>query len=270
MIINGKNIADRILTDMRNKIVGRNFCVTAIIIGDDPSLVKFINLKQKAAEAVGVKFKCISLAKNASQNEIEKIIDDLNLDESVHGIFVELPLSKHLDTRKVLNKIYASKDIDLLSDTSKTNADENINGLMSPTVFAIDEILKEFNINLLNKSVAIFGMGELVGQPVAVWFRKNGCEVLEIDEFTKNPEILSRKADIIVSGVGQPGLITKDMVKEGVIIFDFGYGIKGDKIRGDVCDDVAEKASLMTPIPNGVGPLVIAAIFNNLLLLNEP
>ena len=270
MIINGKNIADRILTGIKNKIVDRNFCIVAIIIGDDSSLAKFVNLKRKVAEMIGVEFRSISLAENIDQNEIEKIIGDLNLDESVHGIFVELPLPKHLNTKKVLNKIYTSKDVDLLSDISKANFDKNINGLISPTVFAINEILKEFNINLIDKSVAIFGMGELVGQPVAVWFRKKGCEVLEIDEFTKNPEILSRKADIIVSGVGQPGLITKDMVKEGVIIFDFGYGIKGDKIRGDVCDDVAEKASLMTPIPNGVGPLVIAAIFNNLLLLNEP
>ena len=270
MIVNGKSIADRILTDIKNKIVDRNFYVAAIIIGDDSSLVKFVNLKRKVAEMVGAEFRSISLAENIDQDAIEKIIGDLNLDESVHGIFVELPLPKHLDTKNVLNKIYASKDIDLLSDISKTNTGKSTNGLMSPTVFAINEILKEFNINLLDKSVAIFGMGELVGQPIAAWFRKNDCEVFEIDEFTKNPEILSRKADIIVSGVGQPGLITKDMVKEGVIIFDFGYGVKDGKIRGDVCDDVSEKASLMTPVPNGVGPLVIAAIFHNLLLLNEP
>jgi methylenetetrahydrofolate dehydrogenase (NADP+)/methenyltetrahydrofolate cyclohydrolase len=269
MIISGRQIADRILEDVKARTVGRNLCIVAVIVGSNLNLEKFVRLKEDVASLVGINFKLVRLSKTLSQEEIEKAIINLDSDPSVHGIFVELPLPAHLDKTKILNLISAKKDVDLLSDKAKKKFENGDFNILPPTVFAIDQILKEFNIEPDGKSVAIFGMGELVGKPASVWFRNKGSDVQEIDEFTENTDEYSKEADIIISGVGKPDLITKEMIKEGAIVFDFGYGIKDDRIKGDVCDDTRERASLLTPVPGGVGPLVVAAIFHNLILLNR-
>ncbi len=269
MIINGRQIADRILKDLKVKVADRDLYMAAVLVGNDPGLAKFAELKKKAAELAGIKFRLIVLAENYGQEKVENIIKDLNSDSSVHGIFVELPLPRNLDKVKILNLISKKKDVDLLGNEAKKSFEDGDFSVLPPTVFAIDQIMGEFNIDPTGKRVAIFGKGELVGRPASVWFRKMGCEVSEIDEFTKTPELLSQKADIIISGVGRPGLISPDMIKKQAIIFDFGYGVKDGRMKGDVCDDVAAKVSLITPVPNGVGPLVVAAIFHNLLLRNE-
>ena len=269
MIIDGKQIADRILEEIKTQARGRGYCMVAVLIGDDPGLTKFVELKRKAADSVGIKFRLINLPATITQGEIESITRNLNADPTVHGIFIELPLPNYLNKTEILNLISIEKDVDLLSHKAKKNFEDGDFSVLPPTVFAIDQILKEFNIDPTGKSVALFGMGELVGGPASVWFKKMGSSVKEIDEYTNDPEQYSRRADIIVSGVGKSGVITVEMVKEGATVFDFGYGNKGSKTMGDISGDVAKKAGLLTPVPGGVGPLVVATIFHNLILLNR-
>jgi methylenetetrahydrofolate dehydrogenase (NADP+)/methenyltetrahydrofolate cyclohydrolase len=129
-------------------------------------------------------------------------------------------------------------------------------------------VIEKEQVFLENKQAAVFGQGRLIGKPISDWLESQGVEVFRIDEHTENATELSKQADLVISGVGKPDLITAQMVKDGAIVIDFGYGRKGDKMVGDVVfDEVAPKASLITPVPGGMGPLVIAAVLQNLVNL---
>lgn len=288
MTINGRKIAEEVLAELKKEILEKKLKLrlAAILVGDDPEFEKFVQLKEKAAEKIGVEFTTHQFPAEITTEELVKRIKEISA--IVDGVLIELPLPEHIDSLEIINQISIEKDVDVLSDKAQAifysqdleaklpSGSLALGSLASkrvlpPAVEAVRMVFGEHNIDPKEKKIAVFGYGFLVGKPVAYWLGKQGAEVLIIRSKTENPEEISRKADIIISGVGRPGLITKDMVKEGVVIVDFGYGKNTmGKMVGDVdFDSVSSKASLITPVPGGMGPILIAAVLKNLVVLNE-
>ncbi len=279
MIIDGRKIAEEVLGKLKNKISlkGLKLRLAVVLVGDDPEFKKFVELKDKAAEKAGIDFEIFQFSADIDEGrlitEIEKICVEFD------GVLIELPLPANLDQQKILNVIPVEKDVDVLSDKAQRlfydNKDDpcNYKGhpcCLPPAVEVLRIVLEKHSIVVAGKKAAIFGYGNLIGKPIAYWLGKQGAEVSIIRSKTENPAEISRKADIIISGVGKPGLITGDMVKEGAVVIDFGYGKKDGKMKGDVnFESVSPKTSLITPVPGGMGPILIAAVLSNLVKLKS-
>jgi methylenetetrahydrofolate dehydrogenase (NADP+) / methenyltetrahydrofolate cyclohydrolase len=273
MIIDGNKIAKETLDEIKLDLGDKKLKLAAILVGNDPGLKKFVDLKKDAAESIGIDFNSYELSYDISYDNlktaISKIVNDNN-----DGVLIELPLPKHIDAQSILNIIPEEKDVDLLSqkaqDNFYANCDDFVNRhIMPPAVEALKILLEKYNIELKGMKIAVFGQGLLVGKPISHWLVKQGASVSRIDEFTASPENFSKEADIIISGVGKPDLITGDMVKNDVIVVDFGYGNKDGSMVGDVnFASVSPKSKFITPVPGGVGPLLIAAVLRNLAKLN--
>ena len=270
MIIDGKQLAKEVLVELKQEIEDKKLqlAMAAVLVGDDPEFKKFVDLKGKVAEAAGVNFTVYKFPEDIETEELKK-----NLKEIVEwsdGVLVELPLPKHIDQQAVLNCVPVEKDVDVLSEDAQKLFYDNKSKINPPAVEALKIVLDKNNIKLKNKTVAVFGYGVLIGKPIAHWMELGGADVKVIRSKTQNPAEISKEADIIVSGVGKPGLITDIMVQDGAMIVDFGYGKNADgKMMGDVdFNSVLPKVSLITPVPGGVGPILIAAVLKNLIKLN--
>lgn len=284
MIIDGKQIADKVLQDLKQKIEalrqaqGEPLRLAAVLVGDDPEFKKFVELKGKAAEKIGVEFLIYQFPKEITTEELAKRIREIS--ELSDGILIELPLPEHIDQQVILNQIPVEKDVDVLSaEAQKLFYQNNEVGphyevrprgsrILPPAVEALNILFKEFNVNPAAKKAVVFGYGLLIGKPVAHWLEQNGAVVSVIRSKTENPIEMSKTADIIISGVGKPDLIRGEMVKEEAVVVDFGYGKKDGKMFGDVdFESVSPKASLITPVPGGMGSILIASVLKNLVEL---
>lgn len=272
MVINGWRIAQEILEELKKKIFskGLKLELAAILIGDDSGLKKFVELKDKAAKSIGIESQSYFFPDNISEEDLIKGVQNISADPGVNGIFIELPLPKHINTQNILNAIPSDKDLDALSKPLQEKFFSGDFYVLPPAVESVKMIFEKYNIEPQGKKVAIFGYGFLVGKPVAYWLEKQGAEISVIRSKTENPGELSRQADIVITGVGKPGLVTGDMVKHGATVIDFGYGKNpAGKMIGDVdFDSVSSKASLITPVPGGMGPILIAAVLKNLVKLS--
>ncbi len=269
-IIDGVKIAKEVLAELQVRISSKqlDLGLAAITIGSDPALKKFVDLKKKAAEELGIKFLSYALDEGACEEDILAKVAELSQDPSIQGILIELPIPAHFNTQKLLDGIHPAKDVDVLSTISEELFYTGKGRIIPPAVLALKIVLEKHHIYLKDKKVEVFGQGRLIGKPISYWLESQGVEVIRIDENTSDPEILSREADIIVTGVGKPDLITLGMVKDGAVVVDFGYGRKDNKMVGDVAfSEVSEKASLITPVPGGMGPVVVAAVLSNLIQL---
>jgi len=272
MIIDGIQLALDVAVGLKAKIRENNLKLqlAAVLVGENKEFKKFVELKGKAAKEIGVGFKLYQFPENISTSDLKKEVRKISEDKQNSGVLVELPLPAHVDVRAVLNEVQLEKDIDVLSEKAQSLFYGGKSKILPPAVEAVKIALEKYCIEPKGGKVAVFGQGLLVGKPVAHWFEQKGAQVFRIDEFTKNPEQYSHQADIIVSGVGKPDLITGDMVKDGVAVFDFGYENKDGKMVGDVdTGSVVPKTSLVTPVPGGMGPIVIAAVLKNLVELNS-
>ena len=280
MIIDGKKIAQDILEETKKRLQknGKSLRLAAVLIGDNSELRKFVELKKKSAQEIGIQFRTYEFPENISNDQLKKEIGKIGkIVKTADGAIIELPLPKHLNTQDLLNLVPQQKDVDVLSQKSQDAFYANKSKILPPAVEAVKQIFKEYNINPKEKIIAVFGYGLLVGKPVSHWLRIQRADVLIIDEFTKEPEKVSKEADIIVSGVGpirgrdtlralaasngvnKPNLITEDMVIEGATVIDFGRDVD--------FESVSKKAGLITPPTGGVGPIVVAAVLKNLVEL---
>lgn len=252
MIINGKKIAEEIKESLKKEIEasGKKLKLAIVQAGENPVSQKFIDRKMKFAEEIGVKAKVYNLPQDITTNKLRKKMAEIC--KNSNGVIVQLPLPEHINTQYILNSIPQKKDVDVLS--------ENRSKVLTPVVGAIKEILDKNNIDIKNKNVVVLGAGLLVGKPAMIWFMNQGATVSVLRSSTKDISKYTKEADIIVTGVGKPNLITADMVKEGVIAIDAG---------GDIDQKVAEKSSLFTPIRGGIGPITVAMVFKNLIILNK-
>lgn len=261
MIFNCKELAESELNRL-SKLVEEKISLGVIQIGENKVSEVYINEKRKAAKKIGVNFNHYkfpdTISKSDLSGEIKRFSDD--------GLIVQLPIKGRLNTQEVLNLIPFEKDIDVLSEVSLGRFYTGNLDILPPVTGAVDKILSDQNIDLRGKVLGVVGPGRLVGKPTLVYGLKKGASLVSIDENTSNPEKLISKADVLVTGVGRPNLIKKEMVKEGSVIIDAGTSKESGRVLGDVdLENVKEKVSLVTPVPGGVGPLTVVSLLENLI-----
>lgn len=270
-IIDGKLVAKTIREDLKNKIseaydlFGKKFKLSVVIAGEDPASEIYVRNKSKACEEAGIISETIKLPANVSQEELELTVKNLVKDESVDGILVQLPLPKGLDEKRVLKLIPPEKDVDGFSDNNigrLTMFSED--ALYACTPHGIMKLLEFYNVPLCGKHAVVVGRSNIVGKPMALMLLKKDCTVTICHSKTPNLAQYTKTADILVCAVGKKHLITADMVKDGVVVVDAGINRENGKIYGDVdFDEVNKKASLITPVPGGVGPMTITMLLYN-------
>lgn len=266
MNVDGKKIKDKILEELKSEVGSRELRLVGILVGDHPGSKKFMELKEKAAKEIGIDFRLYEFPGDISTNKLRDELNNIAKQGVTHGIVVQLPLPEQINTQYILNTIPQEKDVDVLSTKAQGAFFVGKSKILPPAVEALKIVLEEHDVDIKGKDIAVFGYGVLIGKPIANWLAAQGASVFVINEFTKHPKEISGEADIIISGVGEAGLIKEDMIKDGAIVIDFGYSKDG---KGDVdFDSVSKKASLITPVPGGMGPIVVAAVLKNLISLN--
>lgn len=270
-IIDGKLVAKTIREDLKNKIseaydlFGKKFKLSVVIAGEDPASEIYVRNKSKACEEAGIISETIKLPANVSQEELELTVKNLVKDESVDGILVQLPLPKGLDEKRVLKLIPPEKDVDGFSDNNIGRlAMFSEDALYACTPHGIMKLLEFYNVPLCGKHAVVVGRSNIVGKPMALMLLKKDCTVTICHSKTPNLAQYTKTADILVCAVGKKHLITADIVKDGVVVVDAGINRENGKIYGDVdFDEVNKKASLITPVPGGVGPMTITMLLYN-------
>ena len=272
IIIDGKEFSKKILEEISNEqkeIVERKNLrpagLAVIIVGENPASQVSVRNKTRACEKVGFYSETIKLEENISENDLIKKIEELNENDKTDGILVQLPLPKHIDELKVINSIKPEKDVDGFSNVNVGKmviGDES--GFLSCTPYGIMQLLEGYDIDVDGKDVVVVGRSNIVGKPMAMMLIQKGATVQVCNSRTKDLSKKLKKADIIVVAVGVPRMIKATDVKEGVVVIDVGINRVDGKLCGDVdYEDVAQKASYITPVPGGVGPMTIASLIKN-------
>ncbi len=269
-ILDGKLLARKIGEEIRDTLTGskKKLRLAIVVVGEDPVVRAFIQKKQKEAAALGIDTRVFPFEVHITTNELRKRLSVIVHEKKNSGVIIQLPLPPHINTQYILNSIPPEKDVDMLSARAIGNFTVGKSTVMPPVVGAIRAFFEEYGISYREKKIVIVGAGNLVGRPVALWLARERIPFSLIEKDTPAPEKILREADIIISGVGIPGLITGDKVKEGVVVIDAGTSESGGKVVGDVdFDSVSKKASYITPVPGGVGPVAVAMLFKNLVTL---
>lgn len=268
--IDGKAIADEIKKEAAAeaaalKAQGIEPCLAVILVGNDSASQVYVNNKKKACEAVGIRSVSYTLDENAEESELLQLVDTLNLDSSVHGILVQLPLPEHMDETKVILAISPEKDVDCFHPLNVGRLTSGLDGFLPCTPAGVIEILKRTGHDIAGKNCAIIGRSNLVGKPLALLMTRENATVTLCHSKTQNLAEVCRRADILVSAAGKAGLVTGDMVKDGAVVIDVGMNRNAEgKLCGDVVyDEAAEKASAVTPVPGGVGLMTVAMLMKN-------
>ena len=275
-ILDGKQIAKEYRQRLKNQVndlkeYGFTPKLSVILVGNDGASQSYVKSKKKAAEKIGMISEIIHLDESTSEEVVLSELNRLNNDDTVSGILVQVPLPKQVSEQKVLEAINPEKDVDGFHpiNIGKLYIDEQT--FVPCTPLGIMEILKHADINLEGKNAVVIGRSHIVGQPVSKLLLQANATVTILHSRTKNMNAHLKQADVIVSAVGQPGLVTKDNVKKGAVIIDVGNTPdENGKLKGDVAyDEVKEIASAITPVPGGVGPLTITMVLNNTLLAEK-
>ncbi len=280
VIIDGKQIAADVRADVAKKVAelkekGITPCLAVILVGQNPASVSYVTGKRKALAEVGMADRSIELPEDTSEADLLKLIGELNADSSVHGILVQLPLPKHINEDKVIMAIDPAKDVDGFHPVSVGNMMIGRPGFLPCTPHGIIVLLKKMGIQTAGKHAVVIGRSNIVGKPVSILLARKdvNCTVTMCHTGTVNMAEITRQADIIVVASGHPHTLTADMVKEGAVIIDVGVNRipddtkkSGFRLIGDCdFDDLVEKASYITPVPGGVGPMTIAMLMQNTL-----
>ena len=265
-----KQIRAEIQKDVENLISkGITPKLSVILIGNDPASVTYTNMKKKACEKIGMISDLIVFPENATQEEVERKIDELNRDISVHGIMVQHPVPKHLDELSILSKVDIKKDVDGISSHSLGNLCLDTQDYVSCTPFGIITMLEKYGIEILGKRAVVVGRSIILGKPVALYLLQKNATVTICHSKTKDLPSIVKEADIVVAAIGKPEFIKGEWIKKGAVVVDAGYNkVPGrDKDVGDVEFEEAEKvASWITPVPGGVGPMTITMLLYQTVL----
>ena len=270
-IIDGKALSDKILKEIENEHselqakVGRKAGLAVIIVGENPASQIYVRNKIRACERVGFHSETIRLDEHITEENLLLEIEKLNNDNNIDGILVQLPIPKHINELKVINAISAEKDVDGFHTTNIGKmmiGDET--GFLPCTPAGVIQMFEEYNIDLEGKDVLVIGQSNIVGKPMTLLLINKRATVQVCNSKTKNlPEKL-QKADVVVAAAGSPKLVKGSDVKEGVVVIDIGINRVDGKICGDVdFEEVSQKASYITPVPGGVGPMTIAMLIKN-------
>ena len=279
-IIDGKAIAAQIRGEVAEKVSalkakGITPCLAVILVGENPASVSYVTGKQKALAEVGMADRSLHLPESTTEEELLKIIDDLNKDTAVHGILVQLPLPEHINEEKILLAIDPEKDVDGFHPMNVGNLVIGKKAFLPCTPHGIIVLLEKMGIETRGKHAVVIGRSNIVGKPVSLLLarKETNCTVTICHTGTKNMAEMTRQADILIAATGRPHTVTKDMVKPGAVVIDVGVNRipddtkkSGFRLTGD-CDyaDLLETASFITPVPGGVGPMTIAMLMFNTL-----
>lgn len=279
-IIDGKAIAAQVRGEVAEKVSalkakGITPCLAVILVGENPASVSYVTGKQKALAEVGMADRSLHLPESTTEEELLKIIDDLNKDTAVHGILVQLPLPEHINEEKILLAIDPEKDVDGFHPMNVGNLVIGKKAFLPCTPHGIIVLLEKMGIETRGKHAVVIGRSNIVGKPVSLLLarKETNCTVTICHTGTKNMAEMTRQADILIAATGRPHTVTKDMVKPGAVVIDVGVNRipddtkkSGFRLTGD-CDyaDLLETASFITPVPGGVGPMTIAMLIFNTL-----
>ena len=242
--------------------------LAVVLVGEDKASQTYVRAKEKACNEYGIKSVAHRLSENTTQNELLALINVLNLDDSIHGILVQLPLPKHIDTNVVLAAIDPRKDVDGFHAVNVGKLVSGLDGFVPCTPLGVMEILKEYGIDVAGLNAVVIGRSNIVGKPMANLLLNASATVTVTHSKTKNLKEICKNADLIVAAIGKPFFLKADMVKDGAVVVDVGINRLDDGgLVGDVdFEEVAPKCSYITPVPGGVGPMTIAMLLNNTIL----
>ncbi|CUP75584.1 tetrahydrofolate dehydrogenase/cyclohydrolase catalytic domain-containing protein [Clostridium baratii] len=269
-IINGREVSKDIKENIKNFIEERNLKglklpkIASILVGNDGGSIYYLNSQEKVATSLGVLFDKIILEDSIKEEELKDLIIKLNLDASVHGIMIQLPLPKGINEKNIINTISPKKDIDCLTYESVGKLYLGEEGFKPCTPNSILTLLKSKNIELEGKEVVVLGRSNIVGKPAVQLLLNENATVTICHSRTQNLKEVCKKADILVVAIGKPKFINSEYIKDGAVIIDVGTSSFEGKITGDVdFDDVLDKVSLITPVPGGVGALTTTLLIKN-------
>jgi len=271
-LLNGKKLSEKILVGLKKKIGQSKLYLRLAVIQVGENLVSqiFIKQKKKACDRAGIDFKLFKFSTKIKTQALKEEIEEIVQDQANSGVIIQLPLPKKFFPEEFLNLIPEAKDIDVLSERSLGKFYQGTLKILPPTVNGILRLLKDYKINLKGKNIVVLGAGRLVGFPLAIQLLKEKATLSVLNEFTRDTPSFTKKADILVSAVGKSNLIKGKMVKTGVVVVDAGSSRKNSTVVGDVnFQSVSQKASYLTPVPGGVGPLTVACLLENLVELNK-
>ena len=270
-ILDGKLMAEDLTKDQTRRVAelaakGVIPGLAVVLVGEDPASQIYVRNKGIACETVGVHSKTIRLLQSASQDEVIAAVDELNADDSIHGILVQLPLPGHLDEAAVLARILPQKDVDGFHISNAGKLFSGQSGVVPCTPKGIIHMLKQGGVDLAGKDAVVIGRSNIVGKPAAVLLLNENCTVTICHSRTQNLKEHCRRADILVAAIGKPRFVTADMVKPGAAVVDVGINRVDGKVVGDVdYEAVSEVAGYITPVPGGVGKLTISMLIENTL-----
>ena len=275
-IISGREVAEQILTtDLKNKVIALNEKnikpkLVVVLVGDVKASASYVAQKEKFAVKAGIESEVRRFKKDVTEDEILTVIDNINNDKSIHGVIVQLPLPDHISVAKVLNRIHPSKDVDGFTPTNVGKLFLGEDTLVSCTPKGIMQMLASTGTNLTGKNVTVVGRSNIVGKPVAILCLQQHATVTMCHSRTKDLNAKLADADIIIVAVGIPKFIHGDQIPEGSIVIDVGIHNIDGKLCGDVDFDSASiKASSITPVPGGVGPMTVCALIENTIIAAE-
>ncbi len=273
-LIDGKLISSQIKDECKEKVAslkekGIEVTLAVIQVGEDPASSVYVNNKKKACEYIGANSLSYNLPEDSTQEELLKIIDDLNNDPKVDGILVQLPLPKHFDEDEVIRRINPDKDVDGFHPINVGRLSIGEKGFVSCTPAGIIELLKRSNVEIEGKECVIIGRSNIVGKPMSMLMLRENATVTVCHSRTKNLKEVTKRADILIVAIGKPKMIDASYVKDGAVVIDVGIhrpDPNSKKLCGDVdFESVEPVAGKITPVPGGVGPMTIAMLMSNLV-----
>lgn len=272
VIIDGKELAKKIRANLKiecEELKKRNINskLAVIMVGEDPASKVYVRNKSKACEDVGIKYEEYLLDSKITQKELIELIEKLNNDKTINGILLQSPIPSNLDINEAFRTISPEKDVDGFNPINVGMLVLNQDTFVSCTPYGIMKMFEEYNIDLTGKNVVILGRSNIVGKPLIHCCLNKNATVTSCHSKTQNLAQKAKEADILISAIGKANFVTADMVKDGAVVIDVGINrLDNGKITGDVdFESVKEKASYITPVPGGVGPMTIAMLMNNVI-----
>ena len=271
-IIDGKNLAKKIRQELKQECYelknnGINPKLAVIMVGDDPASKVYVRNKSRACEEVGIEYEEFILKDETTQEKLIELIKKLNNDKTTNGILLQSPIPKHLNINEAFKAITYMKDVDGFTPSSVGKLCIGEDTFISCTPYGVMKMFEEYNIDLTGKDVVILGRSNIVGKPLIQCCLQKNATVTVCHSKTKNLAEHTKRADVVISAIGQSKFVKEDMVKDGAVIIDVGINRGEDgKLTGDVdFENVEKKASYITPVPGGVGPMTIAMLMNNVI-----
>lgn len=275
IIIDGKELAKKIRGQVKEEVIklkekGIQPKLAVIMVGEDPASKVYVRNKSKACIEAGIEYEEFILSEKIEMSELLELIETLNNRKDIHGILLQSPIPKHLDIYKAFETIDFRKDVDGFNPINIGRLALNRQTFISCTPYGIVKMFEEYDIDLKGANIVILGRSNIVGKPLAQCLLNKDATITICHSKTKNIEEITRNADILISAIGQPKFVKADMVKEGAVVIDVGINRLETGIVGDVdFEEVEKKASYITPVPGGVGPMTIAMLLNNVVIASK-